>query len=102
MEWLGQRFLELAQYLDNTRGVDDVENQFKGLIDDVNIYEVYLSAQEIYEIYSRSLPTISEPNSEELGVEELIAEEPILEYGIENATTAEVVAVLGNYTELNH
>jgi len=87
--------------LDNTREVDDVENQFKGLIDDVSIYEVYLSGEEIYEIYSRSIPSISEPVSEELGVEVLIAEEPILEYDMENATTTEVVAVLGNYTELN-
>ena len=34
-------------------------------------------------------------------MEELIVEEPVLEYDMENATTTEEVAVLGNYTELN-
>ena len=42
--------------LDNTRGVDDIENQFLGQIDDVNIYEIYLSAAQIYEIYLRGIP----------------------------------------------
>ena len=87
--------------LDNTRSVDDVKSQFHGQIDDLNIYKVYLSAQQIYEIYSRSLPSISKPNFEDLGVEELIASEPVAQFDMQNTTLTAESPMLGNYAELN-
>ena len=44
--------------LDNTRSIDEASKQFSGEIHDVNIYDIYLSAEQIAEIYNLSLPLI--------------------------------------------
>ncbi|MDX1372581.1 MAG: LamG domain-containing protein, partial [Nitrososphaeraceae archaeon] len=44
--------------LDNTRSTDDVSKKFSGEIYDVNIFDVYLTAKQILEIYNRSFPII--------------------------------------------
>jgi len=44
--------------LDNNRSIDDVTKQFFGEIKEVNIFNIYLTAQQIQEIYVQTLPLI--------------------------------------------
>ncbi|MEX1148782.1 MAG: LamG domain-containing protein, partial [Nitrosopumilus sp.] len=44
--------------LENQRTVDDVTKQFHGEIKEVNIFNVYLTAEQVAEIYLQTLPTI--------------------------------------------
>jgi len=44
--------------LDNTRSIDAVSKKFSGEIYDVNIYDVYLSAEQISEIYNSTFPIV--------------------------------------------
>ncbi len=44
--------------LENQRSVDDVTKQFYGEIKEVNIFDLYLSAQQVAEIYLQTLPMI--------------------------------------------
>ncbi len=46
--------------LDNNRSLDDITKQFFGEIKEVNIFNVYLTAQQIKEIYLQTLPLILE------------------------------------------
>ncbi len=51
--------------LDNTRSVNAVAKTFSGEINDVNIFDVYLNAQQIAEIYYNTLQLYIETNSTE-------------------------------------
>ena len=44
--------------LDNNRSLDDITKQFYGEIKEVNVFNVYLTAEQIAEIYSQTLPMI--------------------------------------------
>ena len=44
--------------LDNNRSLDDITKQFYGEIKEVNIFDIYLSSQQITEIYLQTLPMI--------------------------------------------
>ena len=44
--------------LENTRSVDDVTKQFNGQIKEVDIFNLYLTAEQIQEIYTQTLPLI--------------------------------------------
>jgi len=44
--------------LDNNRSLDDITKQFYGEIKEVNIFDIYLSTQQITEIYLQTLPMI--------------------------------------------
>ncbi|MCV0431896.1 LamG domain-containing protein, partial [Nitrosopumilus sp.] len=44
--------------LENQRTVDDVTKQFHGEIKEINIFDVYLSSEQILEIYLQTLPII--------------------------------------------
>ena len=44
--------------LDNNRSLDDITKQFYGEIKEVNIFNIYLSAQQVTEIYLQTLPMI--------------------------------------------
>ena len=64
--------------LDNSRSVDDVSKKFSGEISDVNIYDVYLTATQIAELYNSSFPFILE-NSNSTNTVEIIGDTPIEE-----------------------
>ena len=42
--------------LENQRTVDDVTKRFHGEIKEVNIFDVYLTAEQVEEIYLQTLP----------------------------------------------
>ncbi|MCV0393730.1 MAG: hypothetical protein K5790_10650, partial [Nitrosopumilus sp.] len=44
--------------LENHRTLDEVKKQFHGEIKEINIFDVYLNAEQIYEIYLQTLPLI--------------------------------------------
>jgi len=44
--------------LENQRSFDDVTKQFNGEIKEINIFNVYLTAEQVTEIYSQTLPMI--------------------------------------------
>src|SRR3989337_2410653 len=62
--------------LDNSRSVDDVSKKFSGEIYDVNIFDVYLTAAQIAELYNSSFPFILE-NSNSTNTVEIIKNIPI-------------------------
>ena len=84
--------------LDNNRSLDDVTKQFYGEIKEVNIFDVYLSAQQITEIYSQTLPIIEslynntittiEEQEEQIVVIDVLAPQPITNATNINTTNA--------------
>src|SRR3972149_9853884 len=64
--------------LDNSHSVDDVSKKFSGEISDVNIFDRYLNAAQIFELYNSSLPFILE-NSNSSNTVKIIEYIPIEE-----------------------
>ncbi|RDJ32095.1 MAG: hypothetical protein DWQ17_03640, partial [Crenarchaeota archaeon] len=54
--------ISIGATVDNKRSKDASAKKFSGSIDDVRIYDLVLSAQQIYEIYIKSLPQIKITN----------------------------------------
>ncbi|MFB5597754.1 MAG: LamG-like jellyroll fold domain-containing protein, partial [Nitrosopumilaceae archaeon] len=85
--------VSIGATLDNKRNANDSEKKFSGSIDDVRIYDIVLTAQQIYEIYIRSLPMI-------ITVDEIVNEEPE-EIELEDIESVNLIKniVDTNYTE---
>ena len=81
--------------LENQRTVDDVTKRFHGEIKEVNIFDVYLTAQQVQEIYLQTLPiieqllnnTVTETIEEE---PELVAIDILAQRDIPNANTTNI------------
>src|SRR3989304_1294565 len=94
--------------LDNSRSVDDVSKKFSGEIYDVNIFDVYLTAAQIAELYNSSFPFILE-NSNSTNIVEVIENIPIEELkiidllegissiGLDNTTNIDSISNNTNY-----
>src|SRR3989337_1969279 len=94
--------------LDNSRSVDDVSKKFSGEIYDVNIFDVYLTAAQIAELYNSSFPFILE-NSNSTNIVEVIEDIPIEELktidllegissiGLDNTTNIDSISNNTNY-----
>ncbi|MEX2059684.1 MAG: LamG domain-containing protein, partial [Nitrosopumilaceae archaeon] len=89
--------------LDNSRSVDDASKKFSGEIYDVNIFDVYLTAAQIAELYNSSFPFILE-NSNSTNTVEIIEDIPteelktidlleeISSIGLDNATNTDNIS----------
>jgi len=87
--------------LDNTRSIDEVSKKFSGEIYDVNIYDVYLSGEQIAEIYNTSFPIVFDAtnSTKDIPIEEIETIDVL-----EDITSIEIDNVIGidnlfNYTE---